>query len=107
MIYDLKLGFSVQSLGFKPCLHVTRHAEDPFSFGRALTRRAAIEPNENLMSIAKSFSGFTVIFFVDRIEGWFPFQSCLRGSFVRRMPLHRYFPLKVREEAREIRKLPL
>ena len=58
MIYDLKLGFSVQSLGFKPCLHVTRHAEDPFSFGRELIRRAAIESNENLVSIAKSFSGF-------------------------------------------------
>ena len=37
---------------------------------------------------AKTFSSFTVISFVDRIEGCFPFQSRLRRSFARHTPPH-------------------
>jgi len=41
---------------------------------------------------AKTFSSFTVISFVDRIEGCFPLQSRLQRRFACHTPPHRSFP---------------
>jgi len=54
---------------------------------------------------AKTFSSFTVISFVDRIEGYFPFQSRLRRSFVEFCAPHATTPVFLRGEAREARKI--
>ena len=56
---------------------MTRHAEDPFLIGRELISQGCDWPNENLVSYtgqtAKTFSSFTVISSIDRIEGCVPF----------------------------------
>jgi hypothetical protein len=47
---------------------------------------------------AKTFSSFTVISFVDRIEGCFPFQSRLRRSFAPHATTPVYLPRKFEEK---------